>query len=281
MVYQGISQPIRAFTRSMSAFGARDTNARVVSRAFRWARCATCRPTWSSRCRHARASRTRRARRRRGKRLTDGGRRTGRAGSPCPWARRIRTPSPRPATASADAWRPARHGRGSTPSPSQAVAGAQPPTPAVTRFWGVSFRSLSFRVPSLSVSFRFPLIRFVLSPIMKFVRGKGDQAAARGGAGRDQREIGDAYRAHRVISPPSHVTIRWFFPERRPTDRAIPPRICGILPPTARPLSMVWLPIAFHERGHTAGVEAGLPFPGRGDALKSRAATWRRGGLNG
>jgi hypothetical protein len=44
IVYQGIFQPIRAFTRSMSACGARDTLAKVVSRAFRWATSAT----WSA-----------------------------------------------------------------------------------------------------------------------------------------------------------------------------------------------------------------------------------------
>ena len=70
---------------------------------------------------HARASRPRRARRRRGTRSADGGRRTGRAGSPCRRAPRTRSPSPRPATASAGARRPARHGRGSAPSPSRAV----------------------------------------------------------------------------------------------------------------------------------------------------------------
>ena len=44
-VYHGMcSQPIRAFTRSMSACGARETNASVVSRAFRWAGWAT----WSA-----------------------------------------------------------------------------------------------------------------------------------------------------------------------------------------------------------------------------------------
>ena len=41
-VYQGMSvQPIRAFQRSMSACGARETNTSVVSRALRWARWAT------------------------------------------------------------------------------------------------------------------------------------------------------------------------------------------------------------------------------------------------
>src|SRR5438067_11060719 len=84
-----------------------------------------------------------------------------------------------------------------------------------------------------------------------------------------------------VISPPSRVTIGWIFPGRRPGDLAILPKTCDILPPIARPLPMVWLPIAFHERGHNACVEAGLLFPGRGDALKSQGATWRRGGLNG
>src|SRR6266704_3223260 len=64
-------------------------------------------------------------------------------------------------TAAVDAQRPARHERGSTPSPSRAVAGAQPPTPAVTRFWGDSFRSLPIRVPSVLVSFCFPLVWFV------------------------------------------------------------------------------------------------------------------------
>src|ERR1700736_4084800 len=125
------------------------------------------RPPWSSRCRHARASLSRRARRTRGRRSADGGRRTGRADSPCPWARRTRTPFRRPATASADARRPARHGRGSTPSPSRAVAGAQPPTPAVTRIWSDSFRSLPFRVPSLLVSFCFPLVWFVFFFLQK------------------------------------------------------------------------------------------------------------------
>ena len=43
-VYHGISQPIRAFQRAMSACGARETNASVVSRAFRWATWAT----WSA-----------------------------------------------------------------------------------------------------------------------------------------------------------------------------------------------------------------------------------------
>ena len=44
IVYHGISHPIRAFQRSMSGCGARETNTRVVSRAFRWARWAT----WSA-----------------------------------------------------------------------------------------------------------------------------------------------------------------------------------------------------------------------------------------
>src|SRR3981189_908959 len=44
MVTQGISQPIRAFRRAMSACGAREAYTRVVSRAFRWARW----PTWSA-----------------------------------------------------------------------------------------------------------------------------------------------------------------------------------------------------------------------------------------
>jgi hypothetical protein len=39
--YQGIFQPIRAFRRAMSACGAREAYARVVSRAFRCARWAT------------------------------------------------------------------------------------------------------------------------------------------------------------------------------------------------------------------------------------------------
>ena len=40
-VYHGISQPIRAFQRAMFSCGARETNASVVSRAFRCARWAT------------------------------------------------------------------------------------------------------------------------------------------------------------------------------------------------------------------------------------------------
>ena len=44
-VYQGmISHPMRSFRPRISAWGARETNASVVSRAFRWAGCAT----WSA-----------------------------------------------------------------------------------------------------------------------------------------------------------------------------------------------------------------------------------------
>src|SRR5215218_4483958 len=39
-VYHGITEPIRAFQRSMSDCGARETNTSVVSRAFRWERCS-------------------------------------------------------------------------------------------------------------------------------------------------------------------------------------------------------------------------------------------------
>src|SRR6185295_16034245 len=46
IVYHGIScQPIRSFRPWISAWGARETNASVVSRAFKWAGCAT----WSAR----------------------------------------------------------------------------------------------------------------------------------------------------------------------------------------------------------------------------------------
>ena len=41
---QDICQPIFAFMRTMSACGAREAHARVVSRAFRWARCETWSP---------------------------------------------------------------------------------------------------------------------------------------------------------------------------------------------------------------------------------------------
>src|SRR5262249_30837036 len=62
-----------------------------------------------------------------------GDRQTARAGSPCPPAPRTRRPSPRPATASAGARRPARPAPGSVPSPSRGAAGARPPTPPATR----------------------------------------------------------------------------------------------------------------------------------------------------
>src|SRR4029079_15743530 len=46
IVYHGIScQPVRSFRPWISAWGARETNASVVSRAFKWAGCAT----WSAR----------------------------------------------------------------------------------------------------------------------------------------------------------------------------------------------------------------------------------------
>src|SRR5204863_7865481 len=56
------------------------------------------------------------------------------------------TLSPRPPTASADARRPASHGRGSTPSPSPAVAGAQLPTPSAIQFLAVLTDPFSFRL---------------------------------------------------------------------------------------------------------------------------------------
>ena len=44
-VYQGMSsQPMRSFRLRISAWGAREMYASVVSRAFRWAGCAT----WSA-----------------------------------------------------------------------------------------------------------------------------------------------------------------------------------------------------------------------------------------
>jgi len=44
MVYHGIDQPIRSLSPWMFSWGARETYASVVSRAFRWARWAT----WSA-----------------------------------------------------------------------------------------------------------------------------------------------------------------------------------------------------------------------------------------
>src|SRR5438552_18898387 len=82
---------------------------------------------------HVRASRPRRARRRPDRRSTDGGRRTDRAGSPFSRVRRIRTSSPRPTMASADARRPTSPGHGSAPSPSLVVFGAQHATQLLTR----------------------------------------------------------------------------------------------------------------------------------------------------
>ena len=56
---------------------------------------------------------------------------------------RTRTRSPPAATASADARRPARHGRGSALSPARAVSGAQRPTPLTRRLEACSWRSPS------------------------------------------------------------------------------------------------------------------------------------------
>src|SRR5215510_1680320 len=109
------------------------------------------RPKRSNLGRHVRASRTRRARRRRGIGQADGGLRTDRAGSPCPWARRTRTSSPPPSTASVDARRPAHHGSGSRPSPSRGAAAAQPPTPAPTRSGVSSLRYALSGAPCLSL----------------------------------------------------------------------------------------------------------------------------------
>ena len=41
IVYHGIDQPIRSFTRAMSGCGAREAKTSVVSLAFRWATSAT------------------------------------------------------------------------------------------------------------------------------------------------------------------------------------------------------------------------------------------------
>src|SRR4029077_2943679 len=109
---------------------------------------------WSSQHRHARANLSRRVRGTRGRRSADGDPRTDPAGSLCPWVRRTRSPCSRPATASGDARPLTRHGRGSTPSPSRAAVGAQPPTPALKR--------------SVVSSFSVPLIFSLFLPFKKF-----------------------------------------------------------------------------------------------------------------
>src|SRR5205823_6746643 len=63
---------------------------------------------------------------------------------------RTRTPFPEPSTASGDARRPARHGRGSRLSPSREAAGARPPTPAATRSGECSLEDSYSFVPGLS-----------------------------------------------------------------------------------------------------------------------------------
>src|SRR5262244_2140505 len=62
----------------------------------------------------------------------------------------MNTPSRRSSTASAGVPRPARHGSGSRPSPSEEAAGAQPPTPAATRSGVCLSPDVLSRVPCLS-----------------------------------------------------------------------------------------------------------------------------------
>src|SRR5205807_1935938 len=140
---------------------------------------------WSSQHTHARANLSRRVRGTRGRRSADGGPRTGRAGSLCLWVRRTCNFSSRPTTASGDARPPTRHWRGSTPSPSRAVAGAQPPTLALKRSV----------VSSFSVSLIFSL--FVSSK--KFREHECGQPAARSRANCDQNEIGETSRTHALL----------------------------------------------------------------------------------
>src|SRR5438045_1871445 len=73
----------------------------------------------------------------------------------------------------------------------------------------------------------------------------------------------------------SFAVVYWFSPNKRPGDRAIPPRICDIPRPTAPPVSAARPAIAFHERARNAGVAAIPPFPARAGVLIPPATTSR------
>src|SRR6202022_2590387 len=122
-----------------------------------------------------------------------------------------------------------------------------------------SFRSLPFRVPSLLVSFCFPLVWFVFFLSAKLAHHKSGQSAARRRAGGDQRDVYCTDRTHALISLPSSWLVWSSFPNTRPGDRATLPKTCGTLRPTGRPASTVWLLIAFHARDRNAGAEGGRP----------------------
>src|SRR5439155_7085426 len=204
MVYQGISQPIRAFTRSMSFCDAREANASVVLRTFRCATCATWSATMEQPTHACSGHPFTPVRGTRGRRSADGGPRTSRAGSLCPWVRRTCNSSSRPATASGDARPPTRHGRGSTPSPSRAAADAQPPTPALKR--------------SVVSSFSVPLIFSLFLSLKKFRERECGQPATRSRANCDQNEIGEANGTHGYLFPFLALFVFSKYSARRSSD---------------------------------------------------------------
>src|SRR6266480_2771532 len=128
-------------------------------------------------------------------------------------------------------------------------------------------RSISFTFILLS----FDLVCFFLSA--KLAHHKSGQSAARRRAGSDQSRIRQADRTHRVSS---FLSCRFAYassPNTRPGDRAILPKTCDILPPTARPVSAAWLPTLFRARAHSGDAGAALLFPARANVLRQPATT--------
>src|SRR5262249_46291936 len=69
--------------------------------------------------------------------------------------------------------------------------------------------------------------------------------------------------------------VSWFFPNRHKGDRAIPPKICDIPPPIARPVSAAWDLAAFRARVRNDDAGAAPLFPARANVLRQPAMTSR------
>src|SRR5205823_63471 len=112
----------------------------------------------------------------------------------------------------------------------------------------------------------------------KFVQRERNHSPAGRRAGRKQYHVGQTCRTHTITLLLSFLVVRSLFPGTPPNGRAILPRICDILRPTAQPVSVASPLTSFHARVRNAGAEAVPLSPARANVLKRPATTWRAAG---
>src|SRR4029453_18041840 len=84
-----------------------------------------------------------------------------------------------------------------------------------------------------------------------------------------------ADRTHGSRSFLSFRYLSWFFLNRQQGDRAIPPKICDIPLPIARPVSAAWHLAAFRARVRNGDAGAAPLFLARANVLRQPAMTSR------